>query len=208
VLRVPDGLDLVKAAPLSDAGLTAYRAVQAVGPMLRPGKTCVVLGVGGLGRLAIQLVRALYPVPVIAIDKAEQARAAAAVCGATHVFDVTDRTVTDVHDATRGGAAAVLDFVGEKGAENLAWRLLAPGGAHQVVGYGGVVKIPTGILVGGEYRLAGTQVGTFVELAELLEVCQAGLIDVPVQRFALADVNAAIEALAAGTVDGRAVLQP
>src|SRR5215208_3751245 len=63
------GLDLVLAAPLTDAALTPYHAIRAALPVLRPGVTAVVIGIGGLGHAALQLLRALTATRVIAIDQ-------------------------------------------------------------------------------------------------------------------------------------------
>src|SRR5207253_1186174 len=63
-----DGLDPVAAAPLSDAALTPYHAIQRSPHQLRPNGAAVVIGVGGIGHLAVQLLRALSEVRVVAVD--------------------------------------------------------------------------------------------------------------------------------------------
>ena len=78
-LLVPLGdLDPRDAAPLSDAALTPYHAIKLALPKLTPGTSVLVIGVGGLGHMAVQLVRALSPAEVIAVDvdpaKLEHAR--------------------------------------------------------------------------------------------------------------------------------------
>jgi propanol-preferring alcohol dehydrogenase len=81
-LLVPLGdLSPAKAAPLSDAALTPYHAIKRALPHLHADTTVVVMGVGGLGHMAIQLLRVLAPVRVVAADvddkKLEQAKAQA-----------------------------------------------------------------------------------------------------------------------------------
>ncbi len=66
------GLDPVAAAPLSDAALTSYHAAKLSLAQLRPGTTAVVLGVGGLGHLAIQILKAISPVRIVAVDVRER----------------------------------------------------------------------------------------------------------------------------------------
>ena len=69
---VPLGdLDPVAAAPLTDAGLTPYRAVKRLLPKLTPDSHVVVIGVGGLGHLAVQILSAMTPAHVIAVDTRE-----------------------------------------------------------------------------------------------------------------------------------------
>ncbi len=59
LVKLPTGLQPPDVAPHADAGLTAYHAVRRVAPLCTPGTTAVVLGVGGVGHIAVQLVREL-----------------------------------------------------------------------------------------------------------------------------------------------------
>src|SRR4051794_24792324 len=61
-------VDPVHAAPLTDAGMTALHAVERGGPALDAGATAVVVGIGGLGHLAVQFLRATSPARVLAVD--------------------------------------------------------------------------------------------------------------------------------------------
>ncbi len=68
-LLLPLGdLDPRDAAPLSDAALTPYHAVKRSLDLLVPGSTAVVIGVGGLGHMAVQILRALSPARIVAVD--------------------------------------------------------------------------------------------------------------------------------------------
>jgi alcohol dehydrogenase, propanol-preferring len=114
-----ESLDPVVAGPLMDAGATSYHAVRRVLPRLVPGSTAVVVGAGGLGGFAVQLLRALTPAQVIAVDPNPGRLAVATELGAHRVVaGVDDATAAPdvaaaVRDATGGeGAHAVLDFVG------------------------------------------------------------------------------------------------
>src|SRR4051795_3640146 len=66
-------LDPVLAAPLTDAALTPYHAIQEFTEQLRPNGCVVVIGVGGIGHMAIQLLRALSEVRVVAVDVRDDA---------------------------------------------------------------------------------------------------------------------------------------
>src|SRR5512144_2727905 len=91
-MLVPDGrllvplgdLDPRDAAPLTDAALTPYHALKLALPKLTPGTTVLVIGVGGLGHMAVQLVRALTPSNIIAVDVDQKKLAHARELGATH----------------------------------------------------------------------------------------------------------------------------
>ncbi|NDZ88825.1 alcohol dehydrogenase catalytic domain-containing protein, partial [Streptomyces sp. SID10115] len=106
-----DGLDPVTAVPLTDAGLTPYHAVKTSLPKLTPGSTAVVIGTGGLGHVAIQLLRALTPARVIALDVTEEKLTLAREVGA-HETVLSDAAAAGrVRELTGGlGAQAVFDF--------------------------------------------------------------------------------------------------
>jgi propanol-preferring alcohol dehydrogenase len=82
-LLVPLGdLDPVQAAPLTDAGLTPYHAIKQALPVLTAEATAVVIGVGGLGHLAVQILRATTAARVIALDISDDKLANARALGA------------------------------------------------------------------------------------------------------------------------------
>src|SRR5207247_1866548 len=74
LLPLPAGVEPVAVAPHADAGLTAYHAVRRVAHLAVPGSTAVVIGVGGVGHIALQLVRELGSGTVIAVDTDERRR--------------------------------------------------------------------------------------------------------------------------------------
>jgi NAD+-dependent secondary alcohol dehydrogenase Adh1 len=201
--------DPVAVAPLADAGLAAYRAVRKAAPALGPGTRVAVLGCGGLGHLAIQLLHALTPARVLAVDVAEGGRALAAAVGADDVIeggaDAADAVLAATHGA---GVDAVFDFVGDGGTPQQALGMLAKGGTYHVVGYGGTLSVPTMLLVGQELTIAGSCVGTYTELAELVALSAQGRLHLETQTFALEEIDRAVDALRAGRVRGRAVLTP
>ena len=113
LVPIPSGLDLVAAAPLTDAALTPYHAVRRSMGKLRPGSTAVVIGVGGLGHLGIQVLKAITAARVVAVDSRESARNQAAELGADLVLEPGQDTAARIREATGGrGADVVLDFVG------------------------------------------------------------------------------------------------
>src|SRR4051812_32144441 len=82
-LLVPlGGLDPVAAAPLADAALTPYHAIRRALPYLHPGASAVVIGVGGLGHVAVQLLAALSSARIVAVDVREEALELAREAGA------------------------------------------------------------------------------------------------------------------------------
>ena len=65
---LPDGVEPAAVAPHADAGLTAYHAVSRLAHLATPGTTAVVVGVGGVGHIALQLIRELGASVTVAID--------------------------------------------------------------------------------------------------------------------------------------------
>ena len=101
VCTVPLGdLDPVDAAPLTDAALTPYHTLKRSLPILVPGSTVVVIGAGGLGHLAVQLVRALTPSRLIVVDLDEAKRAQALELGADLALDPGDDAEARIRSAT------------------------------------------------------------------------------------------------------------
>ena len=82
LVPLPDGLDPVRAAPLTDAGLTPYHAIRRSWPKLTPGATALVIGVGGLGHVGIEIIKATTAARVIAVDTRKEALQLAQEVGA------------------------------------------------------------------------------------------------------------------------------
>ncbi|MFD4596936.1 NAD(P)-dependent alcohol dehydrogenase [Streptomyces sp. NPDC058464] len=210
-LLVPVGdLDAVRAAPLTDAGLTAYHAVTAVGHSLSDGASVVVLGVGGLGHLAVQILRATTTAHVLAVDVRQEALALADACGAHFGTLPRPDTAQVLRARTSGaGAAAVLDFVGSRSSLELAVAVLRAGGELAVVGSGGgelTVRKP-GVLPPGT-RISLPFWGTVPELERVVALAREGSVRVEVERYGLSSALEAFERLRAGAVRGRAVVVP
>jgi propanol-preferring alcohol dehydrogenase len=107
-------LDPCEAAPLSDAALTSYHAVKRSLHLLGPDSTAVVIGAGGPGQMAIQILRALSSATtVVAVDCTTGKVTTAKRLGADEALLSGEQAVTRIRDMTRGhGAHLVLDMVG------------------------------------------------------------------------------------------------
>ncbi|WP_026370118.1 NAD(P)-dependent alcohol dehydrogenase [Kallotenue papyrolyticum] len=198
----------VDVAPLADAGITAYRVAKRAARLLTPGQYAVVLGVGGLGHVALQVLHELCGARTIAIDRSSSARTLAQELGAHHVLDGNDTVVQEVKDLTHGGAHVVIDFVGELGAEQVSWQMLRQGGTHFVVGYGGRIEVPTVHMIINEIAIAGSLVGNYMELVELMELNAEGRVKLHSQKYRLDEINRAIDDFKHGRIVGRGVIVP
>jgi propanol-preferring alcohol dehydrogenase len=204
------GLDPLQAAVLTDAGVTAYGAVQRVLAHLPADSTAVVVGVGGLGHVAVQVLSALSGCRIVAVDPSEHARALASSLGVDMVLDPSTTDIEqEVRTLTEGaGADAVLDFVASTATLPSAVRMLARGGDLVIVGVGtatvpvGVGAVPLGATVHTQYW------GTWQDLDGVMSLARAGRLVVAVTPFALDDVLVAYERLRTGGLHGRAVAVP
>jgi len=208
---VPIGdLDPVQAAPLTDAGLTTYHAVRQALPALPAGGTAVVVGIGGLGHLAVQLLRVLANCTVIAVDTSETARELAARLGADIVLDpATAAPAEQVRELTGGsGVDVVIDLVATTGTLSASASMLRPGGELVILGVGsGVLPVAVGrIPLGCTVRTPFW--GTLPDLRNVLELARAGQLLSTVQTFRLDQAITAYDRLRHGEVLGRAVVTP
>jgi NAD+-dependent secondary alcohol dehydrogenase Adh1 len=209
VLPLPDGLEPADVAAHADAGLTAYHAVAKASRLnlLGPGTSTVVLGAGGLGHIGIQILKAMSPTEVIAVDRRPDALEVARDCGADQVVEADGSHVDAMRELT-GGADVVFDFVAEGGASADGARMLGHAGHYFVVGYGDELRLHTGLLVAAEQSYMGCLVGTYNELADLITLAAQGKVTVRTRTYPL---DAALDALAdfeAGRLQGRGVLVP
>ena len=208
LIRLPDGVEPVDVAPHADAGLTAYHAVRRLSHLAVPGSTAVVIGVGGVGHIALQLVRELGSSSTVAVDTDERRRRLAAELGADEVIDGR-APVEAVRELTGGrGADLVFDFVGTDQSHADSVAMLARGGTYSVIGYGGTVSVPSAALVGDEHAVVGNLVGTWIDLWELLQLHGAGRLVLKTEVHPLDSVNEVLAKLRDGEVTGRAVLVP
>ena len=202
-------LDAVHAAPLTDAALTPYHALKGELWRLHPGSSVVVIGVGGLGHVAVQLVRALSPARIVAIDPREASRRLALDAGAHAALDSAGLRADDVRTETGpAGAALVLDFVGSEETIGVATSVLATGGHVAVVGFGAdTFSIERG-KVPPEWSLGRPRWGTLPELHEVVSLARAGMLEVEVETLPLADTVEGYRRLRRGEIAGRAVVVP
>jgi propanol-preferring alcohol dehydrogenase len=207
---VPLGdLNPVDAAPLTDAGLTPYRAVKRALPKLTPGSHAVVIGAGGLGHLAIQILGALSPAKVIAVDTREPALTLATEVGAVAAVLAGPDAAAAVIDATNGAKAeVVLDFVGAAATVALGAAVARAGADLIVVGAAAGDFAWNFYALPYEVNLTTSFWGTLPELHEVIALARRGLIKTHVQRFPLEEAMHAYELMEQGKLSGRAVMVP
>ncbi|MGL4395477.1 MAG: NAD(P)-dependent alcohol dehydrogenase [Hyphomicrobium sp.] len=209
LIKLPKTLAPKDVAPYTDAGLTAYRAAKKASRHLLPGQYAVVLGVGGLGHIGVQVLRALCAAEIIAVDRSDGSLALAKECGADHLVKANGFEVDTVLQLTRGrGAEAVIDFVGEGDAIANGLAMTGNDGFYYIVGYGGRIDIPTIDMITSEKTIVGNLVGTYAELTELMALADRGRVTLKTKEYKLSAANDALHDLHNGKIHGRAVLIP
>ncbi|WP_448808273.1 NAD(P)-dependent alcohol dehydrogenase [Agromyces bauzanensis] len=216
-LLVPDArhllpigdLDPVANVALTDAGLTPYHAIKMSLPKLVPGSTAVVIGAGGLGHVAIQMLRALTPAMVIALDVNVDKLKLATEVGAHHVFPSDGEAAERVKELTRGkGATAVFDFVAIQPTFDSGHAMMSVEGDQVLLGVG-AGTLPSGVLARPyDAAVRSPYWGSRSELFEVFDLARAGLVHVETEVFSLDEAPEAYRRLHDGTLRGRAVVVP
>jgi len=202
-------LDPRDAAPLTDAALTLYHAIKRSMHLLHAGSTIVVIGVGDIGHMAVQILHALTPARIVAVDLSEDKLRLARDVGAHGTIASDEQSADSIRELTGGlGAQVVLDFVGADATMALAAASVRMGGDVEIVGLaGGILQYQFGA-VAFDATISVPYWGTTIELMEVLELARQGGIRAHVERFSLDRVGEAYERLREGSLDGRAVIVP
>ncbi|MBT8447186.1 MAG: NAD(P)-dependent alcohol dehydrogenase [Gammaproteobacteria bacterium] len=205
---VPIGsLDPVEIAPLSDAGVTAYRAVASVQERLRGGTTALVIGMGGLGAYGVQLLKLMTGARVFAVDVQPRRLSLAAELGADEALLSDASAAEQILDLTNGrGADVTIDFVGTDATLALAARVSRPQGRIILVGMeGGTLQVGWGLLASNcEFTISLGS--TRADLYEICQLAAQGKLRIDVERFSFDAVEEAYTRLRQGKLDGRAVV--
>lgn len=201
--------DPVAAAPLADAALTPYHAIKTALPQLAGGgRFALVVGLGGLGQIAVQILRALTGATVIATDMKEEAMRTAEAAGAV-VVPAGPGQVERIREITGGrGVDAAFDVVGASPTIATCAASMAQGGRLIVIGIDGGPYEWSFFTAPYESTISNTYWGTIPDLHEVVEMYRAGQIVPEIERFALDDALEAYRRLEAGELSGRAVVVP
>lgn len=205
---VPPEIDPIHAAPLTCALGTGYRAVVNRGGV-QPGSRVAVIGLGGVGIHALQIAYAVGA-RAVGIDVSEPAREVARRLG-IEAHDAADPDLEGRLMAATGGEGmdVVLDTVGSVETLQRAFSITRSAGRIVAVGYSldSRVDLPTARFVLEEVELVGSRYVAMDELERVIRMVADGKVEVVVDRVLPLDrANEALEALEAGDVVGRIVL--
>lgn len=200
---IPDNLSYEEAAPIFCAGYTVMSGLRAANP--QPGERVAVLGVGGLGHLAVQYARALG-LPTVAVTSRADKQAEARQMGADEVVLAGDDPGLALQ--ALGGVDVILSTTDSAQQVSQALRGLRPQGRLVSVGVPNQpVMLNLGPLIMAQPRLIVATQGERRDLVDALRLCAAGKVKPLLELYPLEQINHALERLMAGKVRYRAVLQ-
>ena len=205
--RLPADADLFGLAPILCAGVTTYRGLKRTG--VRPGQWVAVLGIGGLGHIAVQYARAMG-LRVAAVDVADDKLALARSLGAEILVNAKDEDPVDTVQSQIGGAhAAVVTAVVSKAFEQ-AILMLRPAGTVAYIGLPGgksdEIRTSIAAITNGELNIRGSNVGTRLDLREALDFAINGPVRAKFRKAPLSEINGVFDEMRRGAIVGRVVL--
>lgn len=201
-IPLPQDIDMQKAGPLLCGGITVFSPIVSAG--VKPTDTVGVIGIGGLGHLALKFL-SKWGCEVIAFSSNPSKKEQILAMGATTVIDSTNpKELKNI----RGR----LNFIINTTNVNLSWKdyltTLAPKGKlHTVGAVPEPMAIPAMSLIGGEKSVSGSPIGSPALTKTMLDFCVRHDIYPIVEEFSMDEVNEAIEHLEQGKARFRIVLK-
>ena len=202
--QLPDRLDFAPSAPILCAGVTVYKGLKET--EAKPGQSVAIVGIGGLGHLAVQYAKAMG-FHVVAVDIAEDKLKLATQSGADQVYNASQLDVA-AEIQKGGGVEGVLVTAVSTASFAQAVGMLARGGTMSLVGLPpGGFELPIFDVVLSRKTIRGSIVGTRNDLAEALQFAAEGKVASHFSTDRLDNINAIFERMAAGQIDGRVVME-
>lgn len=203
--RIPSELNFVEAAPMGCAGVTVFNALCRAHAW--PGDLVAVIGLGGLGHLAVQFASKMG-FDTVAIDRGDAKEATALRLGARHYID---STVADVAAALQalGGAKVVLATVPSPAAMTAAIDGLRARGELIVIGVSmNKIEVSPAQLIAGQKTLRGHASGTSREIEETMRFAAQSGVRAIIEEAPLEEAPRALDKMLAGKARFRGVLLP
>lgn len=200
VVRIPDGIAPERAAPLLCAGITTYSPLRHFG--VKAGDEVAVVGLGGLGHMAVKLARAMGA-RVTVLSTSESKRQDAMALGAEGFLSTRERSMFREHAGTFD---FIIDTVSAQHDYNAYLNLLKIDGTMVLLGIPDPTPLSAFPLVAGRRRLAGSMIGGIRETQEMLDFCAEHGVAADVEMIDIADINTAYERMLKGDVRYRFVI--
>ncbi|WP_323032490.1 alcohol dehydrogenase [Paracoccus sp. (in: a-proteobacteria)] len=202
-------LDPGVAATYACSGITALGAIRKL-EIRNPDAPVVLIGAGGLGFSALEMLKALGHRSVVMVDVDPAKRETALAAGASGFVDGNASDLTAALREAAGGAVLhVIDFVNSDRTARAAFESLGKGGRHVMVGVaGGELTLSLAGMVFVPRAVIGTAMGSIDDLRQVVALAREGkLRPIPTERFPIDRANEALTKLHDGKVRGRIVLE-
>lgn len=206
--HLPASTDLYEIAPILCAGVTTYRGLKRSG--VKPGQWVTILGIGGLGHVAVQYARAMG-MRVAAVDISEEKLALAKSLGAELLVNAVDSEPGErIQNELGGTHGAIVTAVSARAFEQSV-SVLRNGGTVCWIGLPGgkqdEIRMSISAVVNGEASIRGSNVGTRQDLQEAIDFAVRGLVKTRVEMQPLTAVNDIFARMKKGGINGRVVLK-
>jgi len=205
-----DGIDDRLAATYMCSGVTAYSAIKKIGK-LDKNDSVLILGLGGVGLSGLQIGKAILNNSIFAADIDNNKLHRASDLGAEKTYNSSSsESVSQLILDTKGGIAAVVDFVGSEESSAFGLQCLKRGGKYILVGlYGGELKVPLATLPLRAISIVGTLTGSLSETQEIVSLAKSGKIEpIPIEERNMEKASSSLDDLRNGSTVGRIILVP
>jgi len=202
VVKVPDSVSSIDAAPITCAGVTTYKALKVARP--QPAETAMIVGIGGLGHLALQYAK-IFGTRTVAVDVEDEKLQLAKNLGADHIVDGRGDQAREIR--ALGGVDIAVVTVPSTAAMHAAHESLNPNGRLVLVGLpaDNRLELPVFETVLKGISVIGSLVGTRNDLVECFDMLAQGRTRVVAETRQLEDVNECFDEVLAGRVPARLV---
>lgn len=205
--HIPEGADAHELAPILCAGVTTYRGLKRTG--VKPGQWMAVIGIGGLGHIAVQYARAMG-MRVAAVDVSEEKLALAKSYGAELAVNAAETDPGAAIKAAIGGVhGAVVTAVSARAFEQSV-AMLRNGGTVCWIGLPGgkqdEIRLAISAVVNGEISVRGSNVGTRLDLQEAIDFAANGLVKARIETQPMENIGDIFARMKKGQINGRVVL--
>jgi uncharacterized zinc-type alcohol dehydrogenase-like protein len=198
--KIPAKLDKITSGPLLCGGITVYSALVSAG--MKSGQEIGIIGIGGLGHLAVQFASKLGNKVSVFTSNEDKAEYAMKHLGASQAIVTSQKDPISLETP--------LDIILNTVDRPLEWekyvRLLAPDGTLTFVGNPGALTLSIGLLLSKRRRVMGSVIGGRQRIIEMLKVAEEYRITPIIEKFPLEDANIAIEKIKTNKIRFRAVL--
>lgn len=207
VAKLPKKADLYQIAPILCAGVTTYRGLKRT--KVKPGQWMAVVGIGGLGHIAVQYAVAMG-MRVVAVDVDDEKLKLAKKLGAEATVNAKKvDPVAEIQAKIGGTHGAVVTAVATAAFEQ-AIGMLRPAGAVAYIGLPGgkadQIRASISAITNWELNVTGSNVGTRRDLNEAVDFALRGLVKAKIAKAPLGQINKIFNDMRRGKIVGRMVL--